>query len=95
MAQLDHSREALLRLIERLKYEMGETAISNFALDVELTAAQTYIGQMNQKLQELGAENAAIRERMAATQRDNETLREQLDEKRKGRFRGANEAKPV
>lgn len=95
MAQLDTSREALLRLIERLKYEMGESAISNFALDVELNAAQAHIGRQNQHIQELTAENAAIRERMAATQRDNETLREQLDEKRKGRFRGPHKDQPV
>ena len=88
MAQIDLNPPALIRLVQRLQREYGETSCSNFALDEQLNEALGVITQLRAVIADTDKNIAAFAERVQQMQADNEELREQLDPKRKGRFRG-------
>lgn len=89
MAQIPLTPEFLLKIISRSEKEYGQTALSNFALDLLLDEANGEIARLRENIINLEEQNRALHTRCRQADADNETLREQLDEKRKGRFRGA------
>lgn len=89
MAQLDLNPAALLRLVQRLQKEFGETTVANFALDEQLNEATAANVVLTQMLKDAQAGQQALREHMEQARQDNEALKRQLDPKRGTRFGGA------
>ena len=103
MAQLDLSPAALLRLVQRLQREFGETSVSNFALDEQLNEATTANVALTQMLKDAQAGQQSLRVHLEQARRDNEELKRQIDPKRGTRFQrarrkavnGENKARPA
>jgi len=88
MAQIDTRHEALLRLVQRLQKEYGETSIANFALDEQLNQAEAHIQHLHALDEEKNSTITALFARIKQADEDNESLRKQLDPKRGDRFAG-------
>jgi len=88
LSQISLSTEALLRLVRRLQIEYGETSCSNFALDEQLNEIRIENERLAKVLTEKEAVIASLVDRAQQAEKDCELLREQIDPKRAGRFRG-------
>lgn len=93
MAQLDPTPELIAKTLLRAQALLGEEKINNLALDILLDEEREKNRILAEKLIELTQQNQALQERARAAEQANELLREQIDPKRKGRFRGADQGR--
>ena len=94
MAAIQLTPELAIKLVGRYTREYAETAASNFALDIIVDDLNAECAKLREFIIDLQGQNLALQERSQRAEADNELLREQLDEKRKGRFRDPHQNKP-